>query len=188
MTKGQPGWRQVRVKLFVASLLLFTGSLGCSTVDDAQQGEPANSPTVWSVDEARAEARTLSSTILDLTGVQGRVSEPGPRVSTCEEDPDKERLYKIRHSWSISDASGDSLAAGMDRLRTELPRDGWEIIEDGELNNEERTPRVLFENGDVEYAANVQLEGRDSDAPLLVVTLVSACFSTPEGESPRGEF
>ncbi|MDT0321546.1 hypothetical protein [Streptomyces millisiae] len=188
MTKGMSTWH-ARARAFIAvPLVLSAASVGCASVDDPQSGGATPSPTVRSVEDARAGARDLSSTILDLSGVQGRVSEPGPRVTTCEEDPEKERLYKIRHSWSISETSGESLAAGMDRLRMELPQEGWTIIEDGELNNAERSPRVLFENADVEYAANIQLEGQHSDAPLLVVTLVSACFSTPEGESPRGEF
>ncbi|GAB2924804.1 hypothetical protein [Streptomyces mayteni] len=188
MTKGITTWRAKVKVLIAAPLFLSAATVACSDVDDAQSGEGSASLTVRSVEDARADARGLSSSILDLSGVQGRVSEPGPRVTTCEEDPDRERLYRIRHSWSITETSAESLAAGMDRLRSQLPQEGWEVVEEGELNNAERTPRILFENNEVEYAANVTLEGGDSDAPLLVVTLVSACFSTPEGESPRGEF
>ncbi|TDC21666.1 hypothetical protein E1265_17435 [Streptomyces sp. 8K308] len=172
---------------------LFLGLLigGCSDVPDRSNSdsEPSDETTVKPVDDARAEARRLSSDMLDFTGIQAQVSEPGPGVSVCAEDPERERLYKIRHAWSVYGVPSADLEQGMDRLRGALLEHGWVIVEEGELNNAARTPRILFENTSLAYAVNVELvAGTEDYEPMLTVDLVSACFSTPEGESPRGEF
>ncbi|WP_147437721.1 hypothetical protein [Streptomyces radicis] len=142
--------------------------------------------TIRSVDDARQQTRNLSSALLDTIAVQGRTSEPGPRVGLCEEDPERERLFKMGHTWSLSRASLADLEQGMDRLRQELPRQGWELVGDGIENNANRSPYLTFDNTDIEYSVNVSLAS--DPEPMLVVTVVSACFSTPEGESPRGQY
>ena len=170
------------------AVLVLALSTGCGSdmADDGAEGR--RTATVKSTDEARAEARTLSSEILDVIAVQSDVSEGGPGISTCEDDPERERLYTVRHPWAIYGASRAQLESGMDRLRQQLPDSGWEILEDGEQNNANRSPRILMENTDLEYALNIVLAGGPQDDPQLEVTLVSGCFSTPEGQSPRGEF
>ncbi|MFD7509038.1 hypothetical protein ACFV5N_06775 [Streptomyces sp. NPDC059853] len=145
-------------------------------------------PTTKSVSQARTDTKEISSAILDLTGLRGEVSEPGPGISVCEADPKRERLYTVYHYWSISNISRAELRQGMDRLRHELPREGWEIISDGELNNANRTPEILFENTEVEYAVNVTLPGKTDEDSRLVFAVVSPCLSTPEGESPSGSY
>ncbi|MGK5531450.1 hypothetical protein [Streptomyces sp. URMC 129] len=145
-------------------------------------------PTVKSVDDARVEAGELSSRLLDMTGIQGQVSEPGPGVSVCEADPDMERLYLMRHPWSISEVPVETLEEGMANLRQGLLDEGWELVVEEEVNDAYNSPRLLFENKSVEYAVDITLAGRGGDRPRLDVWTVSACFSTPEGESPAGEY
>jgi hypothetical protein len=161
--------------------------MGCSGMDDAPP-ELDYTPTVKTVDDARAEARDLSSMLLDMTEIQGEVTQAGPGVSVCEADPDKERLFKMRHPFGISGVPVETLEAGMERLREGLSREGWEIIEDDVLNNDDRSPRILLENTEAEYAVEVILAGRNGDRPQLEIRTVSACFSTPEGQSPSGEY
>ncbi|MFC9064754.1 hypothetical protein [Streptomyces harbinensis] len=161
---------------------------GCSSVLGSNSGKLDYTPAVKSVEDARAEARDISSQLFDIASVRGETSEPGPGVTTCEADPDMERLYTMHHPWSISGVSRDVLREGMERLREQLPQEGWEIIEEGEANNANRSPVILFENRDVEYAAHVMLRGKTDDDSMLHVTVVSACFSTPEGESPKGSY
>ncbi|WP_190232904.1 hypothetical protein [Streptomyces avicenniae] len=159
------------------------------TEGDGGSGGPAESYRVLSVDDARAEVRELSSSVLDLTGLEGTFSEPGPGVSTCEEDPRKERLYLVRHIWSVSGLPERELTAGMDRLREQLPGEGWEIVEDGFRDNPARTPRFIADNHAAGYGVNVEfIRAYEDSEPMLSVTLVSGCLSTPEGESPRGEY
>ncbi|RKN08615.1 hypothetical protein D7319_14570 [Streptomyces radicis] len=158
---------------------------GCGIMSDGSAAEDALR-TIRSVDDARQQTRNLSSALLDTIAVQGRTSEPGPRVGLCEEDPERERLFKMGHTWSLSRASLADLEQGMDRLRQELPRQGWELVGDGIENNANRSPYLTFDNTDIEYSVNVSLAS--DPEPMLVVTVVSACFSTPEGESPRGQY
>ncbi|WP_181727457.1 hypothetical protein [Streptomyces sp. PT12] len=159
---------------------------GCGIMSDGSAAE--NTPrTIRSVHDARQMTRDISSGLLDTIAVQGRTSEPGPGVSLCEEDPERERLYKMKHTWSLSQVSRADLEQGMDRLRQELPRQGWELVGDGVVNNANQSPYVTFDNTDIEYSVNVRLATTPDDDPMLVVTVVSACFSTPEGESPRGQ-
>jgi len=153
---------------------------------NGQSEEPGKPPTVKSVEDARTEASEVSSSILDATGIRGQVTEPGPGVSSCD-DSERDRLYLMRHPWSIYGVPRETLDEGMDRLRRELPKQGWEILEDGEADNPNRTPIILFENRDLEYAAHVSIEG-GQDEPLLHVSLVSACFRTPVGESARNQY
>jgi hypothetical protein len=159
-------------------------------MSNGQNGEsdkPSEPSTVKSVDDARSQSRGIASRILDTTGIRGNVTDPGPGVSACSEDPEMERLYLMRHPWSIYGLPRETLDEGMNRLRRELPKQGWRILEDGELDNPDRSPRILFQNTDLEYAANVTIEGGQGD-PLLHFSMVSGCFSTPEGESPRDEY
>lgn len=169
-------------------IVIASLATGCSSVLGSNSGKLDYTPTVKTVQDARADTRDVSSRLFDIISVQGEASEPGPGVTTCEADPDMERLYKMHHPWSISGVSRDVLREGMERLREQLPQEGWEIIEDGEANNANRSPVILFENRDVEYAAHVTLMGKTDEDSLLYVFLVSACFSTPEGESPKGSY
>ncbi|MGW3297407.1 hypothetical protein ACWC9S_25890 [Streptomyces xiamenensis] len=162
--------------------------MGCSVMDEPGKEQLDHTPTVSSVDDSREAARQLSSRLFDIISVQGEASQPGPGVTICEEDPDKERLYKIHHPWSISGVPREALREGMERLREALPQEGWTVVEEGEANNANRSPMMLLENTDVEYAVYVTLAGKTDADSLLLVSLTSACFSTPQGQSPKNEF
>ncbi|MDT0310299.1 hypothetical protein RM780_25605 [Streptomyces sp. DSM 44917] len=145
-------------------------------------------PTTKSIDRARSEARDLSSYLLDSTGIEGEISEPGPGVSVCEADPNDVSLYTMRHPWTIYGVAVEVLERGRDNLREQLLQDGWEILVDEEMNNQDRTPRLLFESRETEYALDVRLTHREGNRPQLVITAQSACFRTPEGETREGEY
>jgi hypothetical protein len=164
-------------------ILLFVA--GCSDVS-GQSEEPEEPPRVTSVDAARAETREISANIMEATGINGQIDDSGPGVSTCEEDPERNRLFLMRHPWAIYGVPRETLEEGMDGLRRELPEQGWEIVEDRVLDTPDRTPEMLIETRDGEYGAIVNIGGGGDD-PRLVVSLSSVCFSTPEGESPRRE-
>ncbi|WP_326597657.1 hypothetical protein [Streptomyces sp. NBC_01803] len=162
--------------------------------DDVPAGVARPAPAVKSVPAARAEARSLSSEILDVIAVRGTVSEPGPGVSLDRPrspggtDPERHRTYRMRHPWSLSGVPREALEAGLDRLRRELPERGWEIVEDGEQPNAHRSPRLLLAHPGTGYTVDATLAGGPGEEPLLTLSFVSAAFRTPEGESPRGQF
>ena len=174
------------VRLAASVLAAGTLLVSCSTDSDSAE-EPDRPLTVKSVDHARAQSSEIVSEILDATAIKGSAIDTGPGVSACPDDPERESFYLVRHPWSIYDVPRETLDEGMDRLRRVLPQQGWEIIEDGELDNPNRTPRILFENKDLEYAAHVTIEGGREDA-LLHVSMVSTCYRAPEGEDLNTEF
>lgn len=156
---------------------------------DSTEAREEDPPAIKSADEGRQEAAEISSAILDA-GIRGEVTEPGPGVSDCpgnDRATGNDRLFLMRHPWSIYGLPTAKLEEGLDNLRRELPRQGWEIIEDRRADSPDRQPVVLFENRTLEYAAHVSLIGPDSDDPRLHVSLVSACFSTPGHESAKNE-
>ncbi|MDT0310029.1 hypothetical protein RM780_24185 [Streptomyces sp. DSM 44917] len=154
-----------------------------------QEQEPPgdNTPTVKAVDNARSEARDLSSRLYEWTGIEGRTTEPGPVVSNCESDAHDETLYVMRHPWTIYDTAAETLERGFNNLRDRMEQeDGWELRVDEVENNQDQTPHLLFVNRDLEYAVDVWLTGRNGDNPQLEIWTQSACFRTPDGETRNG--
>ncbi len=141
------------------------------------------------VEMAREELRALSDQLLELAAPAdgATVTDPGPGVDVCAEDPDRERLFTLYHAWGVHRLPRADLERAMDRLRQHLPAEGWLVTEDGVLNNANRSPRLLLEHPGLHTAADITLAGRGDDSQLRV-TLQTACFSTPEGESPAGEY
>ncbi|MEU0251277.1 hypothetical protein ABZ299_01800 [Streptomyces sp. NPDC006184] len=79
------------------------------------------------VEKAKEKAKAVSSQIYELIGIRtGKATQPGPSISTCDQDP--EHLYKTVHPWSVYDVSEDELKAGFQRLREALPAKGWNIL------------------------------------------------------------
>ena len=156
---------------------------------DSTEAREEDPPAIKSADEGRQEAAEISSAILDAAGIRGEVTEPGPGVSDCpgnDRATGNDRLFLMRHPWSIYGLPTAKLEEGLD-YRRRAARQGWEIIEDGAADSPNRQPTILFENRTLEYAAHVSIEGRNTDDPRLHVSLVSACFSTPGHESAKNE-
>ncbi|MDH2411899.1 hypothetical protein [Streptomyces chitinivorans] len=144
-------------------------------------------PHVISVEDARSQARGVSSRIFDMMGVDAKATQPGPGISTCSADPNKERMYVVRHPWAIYGVSNSVLKEAMDNLRNSLPGDGWTIVKDGREESKDRQPVIHAENDELQYTLIASwAQGREK--PQISVTLTSACIKTPEGENPRGEY
>ncbi|MFD7508057.1 hypothetical protein ACFV5N_01730 [Streptomyces sp. NPDC059853] len=154
------------------------------------EGEDGTGPVAEKpVGTARQEIRALSDQLLELAAPAdgATVTDPGPGVDACAEDPDRERLFTMYHAWGVHRLPRADLEQAMDRLRQRLPAEGWLLTEDGVLNNANRSPRLLLEHPGLHTAADITLAGKGDDSQLRV-TLQTACFSTPEGESPAGEY
>lgn len=183
----------------LAALTALTTGCGASMTKDANEahgapgddgdgtgtGPVAEKP----VEMAREELRALSDQLLELAAPAdgATVTDPGPGVDVCADDPDRERLFTLYHAWGVHRLPRADLERAMDRLRQHLPAEGWLVTEDGVLNNANRSPRLLLEHPGLHTAADITLAGRGDDSQLRV-TLQTACFSTPEGESPAGEY
>ncbi|MGW4273440.1 hypothetical protein ACWEGQ_14005 [Streptomyces seoulensis] len=158
-------------------------------MDHSNEPSTAQSPkpaaTVLDVDKAREKAKAVSSQILELIGIRaGKVTEPGPNITACEEDPD--HLYKTLHPWSVYDVSEDELKAGFQRLREGLTGKGWKIVQYGPNKSRSKTLELTADSQNEPFSVNAELwvssptAGPEKD-PKILVNIVSGCWRAPEG-------
>ncbi|WP_240139252.1 hypothetical protein [Streptomyces sp. MUM 178J] len=146
-------------------------------------------PTTLAVDDLRAKTKSVSSQIYDMIGIKGgKTTEPGPGISTCEEDP--EHLILSRHPWSLYDVPQDDLKQGFQRLREELPKRGWKIVEYGPNKSAAKTLELTADSTTERYSVNAELhvDGPASETPKILVHVVSGCFRAPEGTDLNGVY
>ncbi len=158
--------------------------MGCSNVNNLDY-----EPTKLDVDEARQKTREVSSRLLEMIEVKGKVTEPGPRIAPCDDEPDAKDLYVTRHPWSIYDLSEEEVAQGMENLRKGLPEHGWKILRDGKSHSKAQDPEILAENKKEKFAANfTALRKTASGDTMIKVTVVSACYRAPAGTDLDSEY
>ncbi|MCX5312494.1 hypothetical protein [Streptomyces sp. NBC_00154] len=97
-------------------------------------------------DTVKAGVERTSSRILEILDVRGKVTETGAMTSRCSDYDSDEEVYRARHPWSIYKAPFADMQKGTDRLRVELPKDGWKIVQDGvdaskRVRRSSRSPR-----------------------------------------------
>ncbi|MFF1462542.1 hypothetical protein [Streptomyces sp. NPDC058330] len=130
-------------------------------------------------DTVRAGVERVSSRILDILDVKGEVTDTGAMTVRCSDyDPDEE-VYRARHPWSIYKTPFMDMGKGMDRLRAELPKEGWKIVQDGVDGSKAKSPQIVAESKGGEFAVDVRLHEASEigNAPdLLEVTVESACY------------
>ncbi|MDX3850857.1 hypothetical protein [Streptomyces sp. AK02-01A] len=145
-------------------------------------------PITLGVEEARAKTKNVSSQIFDMIGIkQGKTTEPGPGVSTCDED--SEHLFLSRHPWSIYGVSPDELTRGFQRLKETLPKHGWKIVEYGPNTSANKNLELTADSETDHYAVNAELRvtgESGKEQPLILVNVVSGCFRAPEGTDLNG--
>lgn len=155
-----------------------------STQQSSASETTSGYPTL-DVDKARDKAKAASSAIYEMIGIpKGKATERGPAISTCDEDP--EHLYKTRHPWSVYGVSEDDLKAGFQRLREELPKKGWKIVDYGPNNSKAKSLSLTADSEKDRFSVNAVLivstpTNPHEQDPLLAVTVVSGCWRAPKG-------
>ncbi|WNF27258.1 hypothetical protein RI138_10640 [Streptomyces sp. C11-1] len=129
---------------------------------------------------AADEAEKISSEIYDLIGIRGKGSDTGPGVSECGgKDPDK--YFQIFHPWSFTPESPSQLDDVMERLREELPKHGWKIVEYGHDTSKNKNINLTADNDKKKHSVNITHYAKRTP-PKLSLTVVSGCYQTPEGQ------
>jgi hypothetical protein len=174
------------VALAFAALTLSLLTAGCSqTMDNNGQSGSRPDPPTLDVDQARDKTKAASSEIYEMITIRnGKATTPGPGISTCDEDPD--HLYKTRHFWSIYNTSEDELKAGFQRLRQQLPKNGWKIVEYGPDKSPARSLSLTADSTKDRFSVHAVLmvstpTNPHEKNPLLAVTVVSGCWRAPKG-------
>ncbi|MFF9068220.1 hypothetical protein ACF09E_23005 [Streptomyces sp. NPDC014891] len=180
--------RTHRAALGVLFLCLTTLATGCSMNDTGGADDLGYTPTTLDVEAARARTKEVSSEIFDMIGLPGAKTTPaGAGASTCEEDP--EHLFRIRHPWSVYDATEEELKEGFERLHEALPAKGWKVVSYGPNSSKAKSLELTAESGKERFAVNAELWVGSTDPKkknLIGVSVVSGCFRAPEGTDLKG--
>ena len=155
------------------------------STQQSSSSEAASRLPTLDVDKARDKAKAASSAIYEMIDMRtAKVTEPGPSVSTCDEDP--EHLYKTMHPWSVYGVSEDELKAGFQRLREELPKKGWKIVDYGPNKSQAKSLSLTADSEKDRFSVNAVLivstpTNPHEKKPLIMVNVVSGCWRAPEG-------
>lgn len=173
-------------RLLVSALALASITTGCSKdMDDL-----GYTPATLGIEEARASTKDVSSQVFDMIGIRaGKTTEPGPSISTCEEDP--EHLFLARHPWSLYGVSPDELKQGFQRLRENLPKNGWKIVEYGPNKSANKNLELTADSEKERFSINAELHVTGDSGkkePLILVTVVSGCYRAPDGADLNGVY
>lgn len=178
------------------ALSLTTLMTGCSdTVDKANAGL-AYTPTVLSVEDAKAKTKTVSSQIFDMIGIKSAKTTPGGAgVSPNSKDPG--HLFMVSHPWSVYGTSDGELTKGFKRLKEALPQHGWKIKEYGPNSTPAKDLELTADSKDGPFSVNVVLStavdpaknapGASTESGIIV-HVVSAYFRAPEGTDLHGVY
>ncbi|MFE9637121.1 hypothetical protein [Streptomyces sp. NPDC006463] len=168
--------------LAVVMVSMSVLSMGCSNVKELNY-----TPVRMDPDPARKKAKAVSSRLLEMSGVQGKVTEPGPSVSRCSEYGDD--LFSTSHPWSVYGLTDDQVETGMANLRKALNENGWKITKDGKANSNAQSPEIYAENKTEQFAVQVTgLKDRGPVETMLNFSVVSACYRAASASALDGEY
>lgn len=166
--------------VFIAVLAAATLS-GCSGMDESE-------PETRSVKKAVESAAGLSSQILDIIALRGKVSESTPGPDPCD-GKDFEKYYRVYHAWSLHGVPVPDMERAMGRLRSELPKRGWKIIDYGPDSSKAKSLELTADHPKRKFSVVITLQdrrGRSKDPSMIEVDVNSSCFRVPEGQTVRG--
>lgn len=131
--------------------------------------------------EAADETEKVSSQLYDLIGIKGKASDSQPGVSDCS-GKDPEKYFQIFHPWGFYPASPDQLAGVMERLKEELPKHGWKVVEYGPDTSKNKNMNLTADNDEKKHSVNIVHQAKNK-LPKLSFMVVSGCYQVPEGQT-----
>lgn len=172
------------MKTRLGALALFgsitlTTLTGCS-MDDAKDSDSLPSAGTSTSREAVETTKKVSSELYDLIGIKGEASNSGAGVTECgNKDPDK--YFQIFHPWSFTPASTDQLDGVMERLKEELPKHGWKVVEYGPNTSKNKSMQLTADNDKKKHSVKITHFAKGK-TPSLNLMVVSGCYQVPDGE------
>ncbi|AYG82242.1 hypothetical protein DWB77_04412 [Streptomyces hundungensis] len=173
--KTKPGALALLVSLTLSTLT------GCSMSDSKDSHEIPSAGISTSSDAADSMVR-VSSALYDLIGVKGKASETQPGVTECS-GKDRDKYFTIFHPWNITPTktTAAELDAVMERLKKELPKHGWEIVEYGRDTSKSKNLSLTADNDEQKVSVKLASYAKDTP-PSLGLMVVSGCYQIPEGK------
>ncbi|MFJ7589414.1 hypothetical protein ACIQZO_18955 [Streptomyces sp. NPDC097617] len=178
--RARAALRALAVTAVIAPLSVL--SVGCSDVK-----ELGYTPARMDPDPARAKTKAISARLLEMTGVKGTVTQPGPTVSRCSEYGDD--LFSLSHPWSIYEISDAQVETGMSTLRERLTASGWKITKDGKAKSQAQSPEIYAEDNAEGFAVLVTGHKQSTTGgPMLLFKVVSHCYRAESAASLDGVY
>jgi hypothetical protein len=147
-------------------------------------------PRVLPAREVKAQVAELSSAVLDMVRVRGRVSEGGPMELPWDQGEDPDEFHNVTHLWSLYGVDESALEGGMAALAQQLPEKGWHVVRNGPDSSRNRNQEILATH----LATRVQLEAtfeRNADVgdPRISFSVYSRFFVSAQehGQEPGRE-
>lgn len=122
----------------------------------------------------------VSSGLYDLIGIKGKASDSRPGVTECS-GRDREKYFQIFHPWSFYPASASELDEAMDRLKEELPKHGWKVVDYGPDTSKNQNINLTADNDKKKYSVKI-VQMPKNDPPKLSLMVVSGCYQVPDGK------
>ncbi|MEC4017134.1 hypothetical protein [Streptomyces sp. H27-D2] len=158
-------------------------------------------PEVRDVESVRTDTKKASSEIFDIIDLKGAVTKTGVALSSCGE-LDSEHYFKISHPWSVYDVPVGDMKKAMERLKRELPKNGWKIARYAPDSSPSRSLELVADSTKKKFSVSVTLydaakasestaEPRTPSAKKIsgiMVRVVSACYKVPKGKTTNDEF
>jgi hypothetical protein len=151
---------------------------GCSMTDNKSDETPFAGTSTSS--DASDVMEKISSGIYDLIGIKGKASDSRPGVMDCS-GKDTKTYFRIFHPWGFTPTSASDLDKAMERLKTELPKHGWKIVEYGPDTSKNKNINLTADNDKKKVGVNI-VKMSKYDPPMLDLTVVSGCYKVPDGE------
>ncbi len=127
------------------------------------------------------EVGSLSSELLDVLRVRGKVTKPGPMASPCRVEGGGADSYRsVRHPWSLYGVDNKVLEQAMRNLADGLPQRGWKIVKQGTDSSRNRNLEILAVHLESRTQAEITWrKGLDGHEPLISFAVYSRCFRDP---------
>ncbi|WP_327287953.1 hypothetical protein [Streptomyces sp. NBC_01198] len=134
-------------------------------------------PRLLSARDVKVQVSELSSAVLDMVQVKGRVSEGGPMELPWDQGEDPDAFHNVTHLWSLRGVDESALEGGMAALAQRLPENGWHVVRNGPDSSRNRNQEILATH----LATHIQLEATfepntDLGDPRISFSLYSRFF------------
>ncbi|MGV9312342.1 hypothetical protein ACWDR0_09095 [Streptomyces sp. NPDC003691] len=149
--------------------------------DSGKPDNPVPPAGTRTTTEAVTETKQVSSGLLDLIKVKGDASETGVRITECGDGKDPETYFQTLHPWSFYPATPAELAGVMERLRAELPANGWKVVGYERDSSRNRNLSLTADNDGLKFGVTI-VHMAENDRPKLAVRVLSGCYRVPDGE------
>ncbi|MGW1293483.1 hypothetical protein [Streptomyces sp. NPDC002533] len=130
--------------------------------------------------KAAQTVKKVSSELYDLIDIKGKASNSGAGVTGCG-SKDPEKYFQIFHPWSFTPESPEKLSSVMERLKEELPKHGWKVVEYGPDGSKNKNVRLAADNDEKKHGVKIWHYAK-RNPPKLSLMVVSGCYRVPDGE------